>query len=142
MYTPEEGSDTEDTLDSDTDEINLLSKSGPSSDLETDWKNYPWENYKASKDFTTKSNIEEKNYLSYKLLHIMFRHLYFYHSHNGNLFEHYIATKLRTLGTHFISKKKAPKEVRSDRIHALISWTCCYNDRYPTHLSEKEGSNY
>jgi len=41
MYTPEEGSDTEDTPDSDTDEIHLLSKSGPGLDLETDQKNYP-----------------------------------------------------------------------------------------------------
>ena len=41
MYTPEEGSDTEDTPDSDTDEINLLSKSGLGLDLETDQKNYP-----------------------------------------------------------------------------------------------------
>ena len=48
MYTPEEGSDTEDTPDSDTDEIDLFSKSGPSPDLEMDQKNYPRENYKAS----------------------------------------------------------------------------------------------
>jgi len=41
MYTPEEGSDTIDTPDSDTEEINLLSKSGPGPDLEIDWKNYP-----------------------------------------------------------------------------------------------------
>src|SRR5204863_10195964 len=100
----EEGSDTEDTPDSDTDEIDLLSKSGPSLDLETDWKNYPRENYKASKDFTTKPNIEEKNYLSYRPLHVMFRHLYYYRSRNGNLFEHYIATKLGTLGTCLIDK--------------------------------------
>ena len=86
-----------------------------------DWKNYSRENYKASKDFAAKPNIEEKNYLSYRPLHIMFRHFYFYHSCNGNLFECYIATKLGTLGTHFIGKKKASKEVRSDRIHALIS---------------------
>ena len=142
MYTPEEGSDTEDTPDSDTDEIDLLSKSGPGPDLETDRKNYPQENYKASKDFAAKPNIEEKNYLSYRPLHAIFRHLYFYRSRNGNLFERYIATKLGTFGTRFIGKKKAPKEVRPDRIHALISWTCCYNDRCPTHLSEKEGSNY
>ena len=41
MYTPEEGSDTEDIPDSDTDEIDLLSKSGPCPDLEIDQKNYP-----------------------------------------------------------------------------------------------------
>ena len=72
----------------------------------------------------------------------MFRHLYFYHNCNGNLFKCYIATKLRIVETRFIGKKKAPKEAQLDRIHTLVSWTCCYNDRYPTHLSEKEGSNY
>src|SRR5947207_721680 len=49
MYTPEEGSDTEDTPDSDTDEIDLLSKSGPGPDLEIDWKNYPKGTKKAPK---------------------------------------------------------------------------------------------
>ena len=72
----------------------------------------------------------------------MFRYFYFYCSCNRNLFEYYIVTKLKTLGTCFISKKKAFKEVRSDRIYALISWTCCYDDKYSTHLSEKEESNY
>src|SRR5437667_4063867 len=142
MYTLKEGSNTEDTPESDTDGNDCVPKPGPSPDLETTYQNTRRETFKVSKDFAAKPNIEEKNYLSYRSLHVMFRHLYFYRSRNGNLFERYIATKLETLGTRLIGKKKAPKEVRPDRIHALISWTCCYNDRCPTHLSEKEGSNY
>src|SRR5436305_9396031 len=49
---------------------------------------------------------------------------------------------LGTLGTCYIGRKKAPKKVQPDRIHTLVSWTCCYDDRCLTHLSEKEGSNY
>ena len=121
MYTPEEGSDTEDTPDSDTDEIDLLSKSGPGPDLETDRKNYPRENYRASKDFAAKPNIEEKNYLSHRPLYIIFRHFYFYCSCNRSLFEYYIVKNLGTLGTRYIGRKMAPKEVQPDRIHVLVS---------------------
>ena len=132
----------ENTLDSNTDENSCVPKSGPSLDLETARQNTRRETFKVSKDFIAKPSLEERNYLSYKPRHVMFKHLYFYHSCNRNLFECYIATKLGTFGTRYIGKKKAAKEAQPDRIHALVSWTCCYDDRCPTHLSEKEGSSY